>query len=319
MATILVVDDERPMRTLLAALLKISGHTILQAIHGQQALEMISDEKPDLVIADEAHCLRHKDAARTRRFLRYMRRNPATRFVCLSGTLTEDSILNYAHLLDLGLRDNAPLPRGWADLTSWSAALDVGAEGGPGALIALCGPLETVREGYRRRLVESPGVVATSEDDLGVSLIIRERAPKAPSAVRAALKELAGTWAWDGVEYEQALDIHRLGRQLTAGFYYRAVWPTGTPDLEWLAARRDWDAAVRRYLTHTNREGKDSPALLEELAEVNEDVSADDEVELGEGGVAGEVLSGEDAEVADGLADAVAAVTAVEEASEALG
>src|SRR5688572_28602974 len=52
MATILVVDDERPVRTLLADLLKISGHRIVEAIHGQQALEMIAAEKPDLLITD---------------------------------------------------------------------------------------------------------------------------------------------------------------------------------------------------------------------------------------------------------------------------
>ena len=52
MATILVVDDERPIRTLLAVLFRDDGHRVEQAIHGQQALELIGTERPDMVIAD---------------------------------------------------------------------------------------------------------------------------------------------------------------------------------------------------------------------------------------------------------------------------
>ena len=51
-ATILVVDDERPVRELLAALLADGGHRVLTAGHGQQALEVVAAERPDLVISD---------------------------------------------------------------------------------------------------------------------------------------------------------------------------------------------------------------------------------------------------------------------------
>jgi CheY-like chemotaxis protein len=50
--TILIVEDERPMRELLAEVLEDAGHRALQAIHGGHALELIAQERPDLVIAD---------------------------------------------------------------------------------------------------------------------------------------------------------------------------------------------------------------------------------------------------------------------------
>ena len=52
MATILIVDDEEPIRQLVSLLLSDGGHHMLQAIHGAQALEIIGKERPDLVLSD---------------------------------------------------------------------------------------------------------------------------------------------------------------------------------------------------------------------------------------------------------------------------
>jgi CheY-like chemotaxis protein len=51
-ATILIVDDEGPIRDFLAMLLEDAGHHILRAIHGADALNQVEAERPDLVIAD---------------------------------------------------------------------------------------------------------------------------------------------------------------------------------------------------------------------------------------------------------------------------
>jgi CheY-like chemotaxis protein len=51
-ATILIVDDEEPVRELVALLLQDDGYQTLQAIHGAQALELTANDPPDLVIAD---------------------------------------------------------------------------------------------------------------------------------------------------------------------------------------------------------------------------------------------------------------------------
>jgi CheY-like chemotaxis protein len=52
MAKILVVDDEEPVRELLAMVLQDVGHHVQQAIHGRQALDLAAQQPPDLVIAD---------------------------------------------------------------------------------------------------------------------------------------------------------------------------------------------------------------------------------------------------------------------------
>ena len=52
MATILIVDDEGPVRNFLTMLLKDAGHHPLQAIHGAEALSVVAENRPDLVITD---------------------------------------------------------------------------------------------------------------------------------------------------------------------------------------------------------------------------------------------------------------------------
>jgi CheY-like chemotaxis protein len=51
-ATILIVDDERPVREFLAQLAREAGHQVLEAAHGRDALEVVAAERPDLVLAD---------------------------------------------------------------------------------------------------------------------------------------------------------------------------------------------------------------------------------------------------------------------------
>lgn len=52
MATILVVDDEEPIRQILAAVLSDHGYHALQARNGQHAIEVVQQERPDLVLSD---------------------------------------------------------------------------------------------------------------------------------------------------------------------------------------------------------------------------------------------------------------------------
>ena len=49
---VLVVDDARDVRNLIAAHLKRGGHTVLLAEDGAEALEFARQEKPDLAIVD---------------------------------------------------------------------------------------------------------------------------------------------------------------------------------------------------------------------------------------------------------------------------
>jgi CheY-like chemotaxis protein len=52
MATILVVDDERQVRTLLRRILETSGYTVIEASNGMEAINLYKAQKPDLVITD---------------------------------------------------------------------------------------------------------------------------------------------------------------------------------------------------------------------------------------------------------------------------
>ena len=50
--TILVVDDDDPVRVMLARLLRTQGYSVLQAAHANEARAQIDAQKPDLVISD---------------------------------------------------------------------------------------------------------------------------------------------------------------------------------------------------------------------------------------------------------------------------
>jgi len=54
MATILIVDDEKPVRQFLVAAFEHQGHQVLEAAHGRQALNILAatSAHPDIVISD---------------------------------------------------------------------------------------------------------------------------------------------------------------------------------------------------------------------------------------------------------------------------
>ena len=52
MATVLVVDDEFGITEVLEALLTDAGHQVHRAINGRQALELVHEQRPDLILLD---------------------------------------------------------------------------------------------------------------------------------------------------------------------------------------------------------------------------------------------------------------------------
>jgi len=238
-----------------------------------KSTDLLKKITPDTVICDEAQNVRRRDAARTKRFLRHFSENPRTRLVALSGTLTSRSLEDYAHLSKLALGEGSPLPLHWPTVEEWSGAIDAerpNTIASPiGALRKLCNEGEHVREGFRRRLVETKGVVATEEGVLGTSLILNSRMPALPPEVEKALQGIRNTWQRpDGEELTDAMTKARVCRELAQGFYYRWIWPRGESKnvIEaWLFARRDWHKEVREKLKHS-REFMDSPLLLTNAA-----------------------------------------------------
>lgn len=245
-------------------------------LSGAAATDLLERIQPDLIIADEAHNLRRREAARTKRFLRYFagRSADGLRLCALSGTLTTRSLKDYAHLAEHALGERSPLPLHWPTVEEWAGAVD--AEGpnslaAPiGALRRLCAEGESAREGFRRRLVETTGVVATEASALGTSLVIAERKVKhVPQEVRDAIAGVNLTWQRpDGEELTDAMTKARVCRELACGFFYRWIWPRGEPKeliTEWLAARKEWHKELREKLK-TAREHADSPLLLTRAA-----------------------------------------------------
>lgn len=224
----------------------------------ESGARMLEDYKPDLVVCDEAHYLRHKTSARTKRLLRYFYSHPETMFAGLSGTLTSKSLKDYSHLSYIALGEGSPIPVDYSELETWAGVID--SNGMPTkhsfrrmeGLVRLAQEGETlqdkIRSGFRVRFRGTSGVVATTASAADMSLYMIERPLTTPVDVHATLDNLEKTWELpDGTELSYALEIRRSERQLSAGFFYIWDWPNG-PDKEWLQARKDWNKVVRDML-----------------------------------------------------------------------
>lgn len=222
--------------------------------------------RPDAIIADEVHKLRHADTATTARVLRYFTAHPETRFCGWSGSITDSSIKDYAHLSALALRDSSPLPMDPQVIEDWARAIDPSDYPAPmGALEMLCEPGESMHSGFHRRLVETPGVIATTEPAVDCELFVGELdAPEVPAEVEEALDVLRADWMRpDGEEMVEPLELARCAWQLACGFYYRWIFPRGerVSEIEtWKLARKAWRKELRALL-RTRREHLDSPHL----------------------------------------------------------
>lgn len=231
-----------------------------------KATDLLDRLQPDLIICDEAHALKRREAARTKRFARYFRERPDTRLIALSGTMARRSVRDFWHLILLTHPGSScPMTRHWKEAESWALALDPDvhpSEALPaGALRLLCDGAETPREGLHRRLVDTEGVVAGSTEGVGASLVIRPlRLPVGP-AIAGAVACAEMSWQLpDETDIVDPLDLHRRLRELSQGFYYRWHWPHGV-DQEWLDARSAWAKAVQS-VTRLGREGLDSELLV---------------------------------------------------------
>lgn len=242
--------------------LRVVSNQLLQTLNNKDLLRRYM---PDMIVLDEAHEYRNPKAARTKRLLSYLRDYPDTVLVVLSGTLTKRSIRDYWHLLRHALPRQCPLPLQWPTLIEWSEALDEDVPDGrrrtAGALSLFCSTGENTRQGFRRRLTETPGVVATKESSCDASLNILQRpTPVVPAPVVAAFAQMRQTAVTpSGDVLTDRINIWRRCKELSYGFFYRWVWPGpgNDPDVEWLERRKEWRKFVRTTLEN-NRRGIDS-------------------------------------------------------------
>lgn len=239
---------------------RVISYEKISVVSGKTLLE---DYQPDAVIFDEAHRLKNAQAAVTRRVKRFLRDRPDVRVAAMSGTMTGRSLREYAHIAAWCLR-HSPVPVTWHDVEEWAAALDERVDGGrrrsPGVLLELCDDderaiaragesLRAARLAYRRRLTDTPGVVATSESEIGTGLEITTRDLDAPAVCVDAIAALRQAWELpDGEVFADAPSLWRHARTLALGWYYR--WTTPAP-AAWLDARRAWAAFCRETIAHS--------------------------------------------------------------------
>lgn len=259
-----------------------------------------------IVICDEAHKLKRKDASRTRRIIDIGLTRPDVSWVFLSGTITSRSLYDFAHLVFLALRERSPLPIDKHHLAAWAECIDVSGQPGPMQwsfvyeLWRRFGPLskpnlagaseleakdrfevgdkglfnslphklrrDQVRYSFQARLHTAPGVVATSDASIKISLYIHALSEK-DIPVSPAIKEALDNAKNNGLRPDGALigdpkDLAVVQRYLSAGFYYKWVWPNDQIDQEWWDSQKEWNRQLRAELLYKARSGYDSELLV---------------------------------------------------------
>ena len=276
-----VVDARRPLLLLPASLIEktkiemreLDQHWLLPRNVRMLSYQMLGRDgasgelnkfQPDLIIADEVHKLKNRKAAVTRRVSRYMHDRPETKFVAISGSIMKGSIKDFAHILEWCLKDGAPVPRKASEVDEWADALDERLEQefkrlDPGPLLKFCtkedfdeadgDDTRAARRGFRRRLIETPGVVATQNEQVDCKLRIRALEYDVNAATMENYTTLRTKWQTpDEWDLSMAAEVWRVSRELSVGMHY--TWNPRPPP-EWRMARKDWASYVRDVLSHS--------------------------------------------------------------------
>lgn len=251
--------------------------------------EYLRNLRPRLIVADEAHALKDSKANRTKRFLNYLRdmrrRGDEVAFVAMSGTLTTKSLHDYSHLALQALGGLTTVPASWVTLSEWANVLDVSPRDTASArawnelrtLRAWCRANDlaveeefaalddqtAARRAFGLRLRTAPGVCMTEVSSFSGDLTLSyDRTLTAPSIMESAIEMIQTAWILpNGDELNDPLRLAAAVSQASQGFYYKAVWPKGEPDLEWLRCRSGYNGILRNHAARETQ-GIDSIALL---------------------------------------------------------
>ncbi len=261
-----------------------------------ESTKLLTDLNPDVIIADEVHCLADMTSARTLRWLRFMASRSRLHFAGWSGSLLDKTIRSVAHISAHALGTCSPFPINPSNVEAWSNVIDPGnkpdrdssisrsifkAFGGASfdrvvdteddllaRELALTSTIKVVRKGFQARLAETPGVITSHSSSSTASIVMYPRQVIMPDKVRDAVM-LVRKWVRpDGEELAEAIDQARCVREVASGFYYHWIFPNGEPeDLihEWFAKRKAFNKELRERILK-GQEFLDSRNLCENAA-----------------------------------------------------
>lgn len=272
--------------------LHVLPYSLLQGKNNSDWIDKLS---PGAIIADEVDALKDLGSARTKRVVRYFTgtermtqeqraARSRTKFACWTGSITDQSISEYAHLAAFALKAKSPVPLDQNTVAEWGRCLDATPNPSPpGALIALCNPGEDVRSAYRRRLSETAGFIITGTSNVKIAggesyvrnNIVERPIEVIPDIVKEALDKVRNFQRPDtlaGSKYDEeiveAMEQARYAQQIATGMFYRWIFPRGEPASlidAWFEARKAYRKEVR-FKLFQNEEFMDSPGLLEDAA-----------------------------------------------------
>jgi hypothetical protein len=233
--------------------IQIRSYELLGTDEGDRILNLIH---PDGILCDEAHSLKDLKSARAKKLRRWMKANPATPWVLLSGTFGKDGLKDFAHMLQWALKAGAPVPMEVDELMEWCNALDhkvkLGARQPLGGLVAFSNgvhDVSAVRQGFHHRLRSTPGVVFAEPETIGASILVQEKLCEPGPNTTRAFETLRRDWETpDGWTLGSPMEVWAKARQMSLGFSY---YSDPRPDDDWLCARKEWGQFVRSILSHS--------------------------------------------------------------------
>lgn len=233
---------------------------------GKSIRDFWNGQGPDLIILDEAHKLRRASAETGASGLAmqmwdYLEENSQTKVIALTGTPERESLQDVAHILRWCLRDNAPVPDR-EDIRDWISVLDKGETKYARKVCKQLGvpateDIDMIREAYRARLAETPGVIVSADRfELPLSVRLVRHEPRGMLEHFHRLRTLSQRP--DGVELQAtkpgaeskpdfvaAATVWAAARQASLGFFYL---PDPKAPEDWQDARRLWFKRIRKAL-----------------------------------------------------------------------
>lgn len=241
----------------------------------------LKEKAPKVIICDEAHYLANQKSTRTKRFMRYLKANPETKVVVMSGTLINKSIMDCAHLARISLKDNSPFPEKYMTLKRWAACIDGDDWNRPDRfdrkafkpLLDSFGTLkkgsltEKSREAFHNRLVQTKGVIHTATSSCEASILLTRFKPKHTEKMSLWLDLLENKWELPNGDWlTTSLEMNLSRRTLNLGYYHTWEWngdKRNDADREWNYARLEYQKQLRRFFKK-GLECFDSHYLIEE-------------------------------------------------------